>query len=96
MSDVLVAVVNSIDAFSVRKYNEPPVTPSSSISSSSRHESAKTLKRFVARLPISISTYARMKRSVKISAGDSPLWSNIFVNTNVVPQMATVKNATRW
>ena len=34
-----------------------------------------------------------MKRSVKICAGDKPLRSNIFVNTKVLPQMATVIKA---
>ena len=33
--------------------------------------------------------------SVKIWAGDKPFWSSIFVKTNVLPQMATVRKATR-
>ena len=37
-----------------------------------------------------------MKRSVKICAGERPLIISSFVHTNVVPQMATVKNATIW
>ena len=45
--------------------------------------------------PVSM-TYAIMKRSVKICAGERPLIINSFVHTNVVPQMATVKNATIW
>ena len=32
---------------------------------------------------------------VKICAGDKPFWSSIFVKTKVLPQMATVTNATR-
>lgn len=36
-----------------------------------------------------------MKRSVNICAGDSPLIISSLVQTNVVPQMATVVNATR-
>ena len=36
-----------------------------------------------------------MKRRVKIWAGDKPAWSSIFVNTKVLPQMATVTKATR-
>ena len=34
-----------------------------------------------------------MKRSVNICAGDKPLRSNIFVNTKVLPHMATVIKA---
>ena len=37
-----------------------------------------------------------MKRRVKICAGDSPAKSSIFVETKVLPQMATTTNATRW
>ena len=32
----------------------------------------------------------------EICAGDSPLWSSIFVNTKVLPQMATTMKATKW
>ena len=41
------------------------------------------------------SRYARRKRSVKICAGESPCISRSFVHTNVVPQMAMVRKATR-
>ena len=34
-------------------------------------------------------------RSVKICAGDSPLIISSFVHTNVVPHIATVRNATK-
>ena len=37
-----------------------------------------------------------IKRSVKICAGDSPAKSSIFVETKVLPQMATTTKATRW
>ena len=38
ISEVFVAVVYTSEAFSVRKYNDPPVTPSSSINTSSLTE----------------------------------------------------------
>ena len=45
ISDVLVAVVKRSDSFSVRKYIEPPVSPSPNIVSSSRQLSENHLWR---------------------------------------------------
>ena len=94
MSDVLVAVVNRSDSFSVRKYIEPPVNPNAIIVSSSRQLSDSHLcrPRHIEN-PVS-STEAMMNRSGNICAGDSPLIISNFVHTNVVPHTATVKNAT--
>ena len=45
MSDVLVAVVCSMAAFSERKYSNPPVSPSAAMMSSSRHERLRSVSR---------------------------------------------------
>ena len=95
ISEVLVAVVKSIAAFSARKYTEPPVMPSTTISSSSRQLSQKSRKRRLVRAKANSSTEAMMKRSVKICAGDKPFWSSNFVKTKVLPQMATTIKATK-
>ena len=42
-----------------------------------------------------IHTYASTKRHTKISTGVIPLPISTFVETNVVPQIATVASATR-
>ena len=45
ISDVFVAVVKSIAAFSAKKYTEPPVIPNTTISNSSFQEDVKSEKR---------------------------------------------------
>lgn len=42
MSDVFVAVVKSMAAFSVRKYKDPPNIPNKNIMNSSRHDWLKS------------------------------------------------------
>ena len=56
ISDVFVAVVKSIAAFSARKYTEPPVIPNTTIKSSSRQLSENRRKRRFVRAKANSST----------------------------------------
>ena len=91
MSEVLVVVVKFIASFSLKKYIDPPVMPSNAILASS-FQVSENRRRW---LNANMSTYAMENRNVKICAGDRPLSIKTLVETKVVPQMATVTNATR-
>ena len=83
------AKVYSSAVFSIKKYIEPPVTPSNIIWDSSFQLSHSHLPR----LKGNIQRYATTNRSVIISAGDSPSFSSTFELAKVVPHNAAVAMA---
>ena len=91
ISETLETSVHSSAVFSVTKYSAPPQNPAAASQHSSRQESANSFFGAMNQ----IHTYASTKRHTKISTGVIPLPISTFVETNVVPQIATVASATR-
>lgn len=101
IKDTFIAGEKRRASFSVRKYSDPPVTPSRSMVNSSRklYEKIRILsaERFRQNGATAIiSRYAMINLNVKICAGVSPLWMRTFVEMNVEPHIETVVNAIRW
>ena len=86
-----VAEVMPTAIFSVTKYNDPPVMPRATKSSSSR-QPANLMSR---RQKGNIATYATANLIVIISAGDIPAFSSTLLDANVEPHTIDTASANK-